>query len=70
MPLHDPGCVKTPIGRSRRGIVFFWTLRPAAFAANPGCAIRNLREVVLRVADAPEFSHSSARINPGKEEEM
>jgi len=23
MPLHDPGCVKTPKGRSRRGIVFY-----------------------------------------------
>jgi len=66
----EPGCVKTPIGRSRTGILFFWILRPVAFAANPGFAIRNLREVVLRVPDAPEFSHGSARINPGKEEEM
>ena len=23
MPAHDPGCVKTPIRRSRRGIVFY-----------------------------------------------
>ena len=41
MPEFDPGCVKTPIGCSRTGIVFFWTRRPAAFAANPGFAIRN-----------------------------
>ena len=57
MAVLDPGCVKTPIGCSRTGIVFFWTRQPAAFAANPGFAIRNLGEVVLRVPDAPEFSH-------------
>ena len=54
---RDRGCVKTPIGCRRTGIVFFWTRRSAAFAANPGFAIRNLGEVVLRVPDAPEFSH-------------
>jgi hypothetical protein len=40
------------------GIVFFWTHRPAACAANPGFAIRNLMEVVIRVEDALEFSHA------------
>ena len=66
----DPGCVKTPIERSRTGILFFWTRRPATFAANPVFAVRNMGEVVLGVPDAPEFLHGSARINPGKEEEM
>src|SRR5262249_50438790 len=48
---------KTPIGRSLTGILFFWTRQPAAFAEKPGFAIRKFWEVVLRVPDAPEFSH-------------
>jgi hypothetical protein len=39
------------------GILFSWTRRTGAAPANPGFAIRNLGEAVLRVPDAPVFSH-------------
>ena len=71
MPVLDPGCVKTPIGPLTDGNLILLDPSTCGICRKSGlCHSSILEEVVLRVPDAPEFSHGSARINPGKEEEM